>query len=109
MKTYIVPYIVPSANGWWAGIDIFNTGQSSVAEVNVYNAKGALVNTFDKQLGAFESVVLTPDELSKALKDEGRAKVLIVGESLCVTPLQGCGGEGFGVMPVIVEDGVKKP
>lgn len=110
MKTYIIPYIVPESASWWAGVDIFNTDSNSkVVEINIYNSEGALVNTFDRTLNSFESIVLTPDEIKKSLKSDGRAKMLIIGEEILVTPLQGCGGEGFGVMPVHVVDGVKKP
>ena len=110
MKTYLVPYCVPSVGSWWCGIDVCNFSDSeSTLEVNVYADTGYLAKSFDVTLGAMQSRVLLSEELKHNLSHTGRCKVVIVGgDDLEVTPLQACGAEGFGIMPVKVFDGVKK-
>lgn len=111
MKVYLIPYCVPDSAGWWCGVDVCNYSNKQVtAEITVYNSNGTVATTFDLLLGANMSHTIVPDELSRNLTDaNGRAKIEIIGDdSLEITPLQGCGGEGFGVLPVKEFD-TKKP
>ena len=112
LKQFVVPYCVPKKEGWWTGIDFFNHSESSqVVEVNVFDETGKRCSQVNFELEAFESKVLTPDDLSKnVIVESGRAKVIIVAtEELLITPFQGTDKGGFGILPVKESVDIKKP
>lgn len=95
MKEYIVPYIVNS-NDWWAGIDVYNASSNNqLVDIKFFSYDGELKQVESKSLYKNKHFLITPDDISKNISltdNDGRFTLVICGEQLYITALQGIKG-----------------
>ena len=95
----IVPYIVNGAD-WWGGVDFFNnSAHSKILQIEIARSDGMVGKTIIESINSDNHYVLGPDDITG--NDPNGRYTLFFNDGFSVTPFQGLGATGFGILPIV--------